>query len=166
MKTAVLWPFKFTNFIPTEIEESWSWEPRMQWLCEALHSLGFTILKHKDFHCRLENYEEYSGQKECDVLIFNHCDHLEMPHTGIHAKQTWFFKPTVPDANQTTLDEMGYGSYSSITYEKPNYENFSSGLVNLFFNERVSKWINNNSCKWGDNHFKEFNKLFRLGDEY
>tara|TARA_Y100000593_G_scaffold94302_1_gene192785 strand:+ start:21894 stop:22958 length:1065 start_codon:yes stop_codon:yes gene_type:complete len=150
--TVVLWPFKYKDLRTNDNAPSYSWETRIKWVCEALQEKGYDILQHKEFLADIPGAKEYENQKECDVVIYNHCDTSEIRGNVIKAERTWFFKPTVPDVFQTTLDELGYGSYSSITYDKPEFERVDMQSVNYFFESKVKNWINKNDSKWGKDH--------------
>ena len=143
--TVVLWPYVFTCRS--------DWDVRMQWVANSLRSLDYDVYRHHKMSC-CKDYPVYQGQDTCDIVIYNHADVslIDLPQS-IRAERTWFFKTTVPDRHQTTLDDLGYGSYSSITYEKPDYENATDEEVQKFFDTRVKKWLDDNACKWGNNHF-------------
>jgi hypothetical protein len=79
-------------------------------------------------------------------------------------KQNWFFKPTVPDKLHSTLDILGYGPYSSITYKKPDFEDISQEDVDTFFSTQVEGWIKSKTCKWGNKLSKE--KVIKESDYY
>ena len=55
---------------------------------------------------------------------------------------------TVPDNYHTTLDELGYGPYSSITYAKPDFEKVNKQEADNFFNTTVNNWIKSKETKW------------------
>jgi len=162
LKTAILWPFVYKDH---RANATWSWATRFQWLAEALIEEGFTVLQHSEFLCDIEGAKPYKGEKECDVVIYNHCDLTQIKGDIVKAKKTWIFKPTAPDNFQTTLDELGYGSYSSITYQKPDFENIPKEEVEAFFDTRVKNWLDKNTSKWGENHFSPID-LGKLDDYY
>jgi len=154
-RNAIFWPFRYAvhKTSPELGNLNFSWEPRFRWVAQSLLSEGFNVFRHKDFICDLgDNVKTYEPpfKDYLDLIIYNHADASEIEGNILDAERTWFFKPTVPDANQTTLDDLGYGSYSSITYEKPNFENSESHKVNCFFDHKVKSWINSNSNKWGN----------------
>jgi len=154
-KTALIWPFRYKDIRVYPNNERWAWQTRLGWACEGLRSEGYTILQHPELLADLGETSEYENQSEVDVLIFNHCDSAERPvkECPVNFTHRWFFKPTVPDGFHTTLDTLGYGSYSSITYEKPSYEFVHRSLVNAFFETQVQEWINNLDSKWGSSLF-------------
>lgn len=141
--TAVIWPFRFKKFVGS------TWEPRIQWVSQALQECGYEVQKHSDFHCRLPGSTDYKGTKECDVVVYNHAVLPEIKGDVIKAEHVWFFKPTIPDVRYTTLDVKGYGPYSSITYSKPPFHRCTKKRVGMFFENDVSKWIQTSSSKWG-----------------
>jgi|LULM01.1.fsa_nt_gb hypothetical protein len=156
MKNALLYPYVFGAW-----EEDWS--RRLKWVCDVLREEGYEIYKTKDFNfltsiscpVDLSYLKEWNGE-EHEIVIYNHADLSEIKTKNLPtAKHTWFFKPTVPDEFTTTLDELGYGSYSSITYKKPPYEEVDPDEVSKFYEETVTGWIRDNDSKWGQNHFKK-----------
>ena len=146
-KVAVLWPFFFS------VKGSWS--QRMEWLASAIESQGYRVERHPRLEC-CTYLPEYKGASKADIVVFNHTDVSKVKgRFPIKAKKTWFFKPTVPDSYHATLDRLGFGPFSEITYEKPDYMAVQSDDVDLFFDQEVKGWIEKNSCKWGENHFPE-----------
>lgn len=149
-KIAVLWPYLYQDFE----ESGTNWGPRLVWIIKALKQNGYEVQQHPNFVQKFPGTVPYKDSWECDLVIYNHAEKSEIIGEGIiNAKKTWFFKPTVPDNKQTTLDELGYGSYSSPTYNKPEFEVYSQEEVDHFFNTKVKKWKNTNECKFGKNYF-------------
>ena len=137
------------------------WFIRVKWIIHALRKMGHEVYLHPNLKTppipqSLEPIPIWDNE-EIDIVIFNHTDLPEVLtfNTVPKTDSIWIFKPTVPHEFMTTLDELGYGSYSSITYQKPPYENCSDVEVNEFYDTKVEKWINSKACKWGENHFKE-----------
>ena len=151
-KTAVIWPYRYKSFNPGTQN---SWEKRMKWVAKALIQEGYDVLQHKDFICNVPGSKPYVGEKECDIVVYNHSDSSEIRGNIIKANKTWFFKPTIPDENQCTLDSLGYGPYSTPTYNKPNLDHITAKEVNHFYSTTVKRWKANNVTKWGKNHFKK-----------
>lgn len=155
---AIFWPYRYAvHTTSSELGNlNFSWEPRFRWVAQALIQEGFNVLKHKDFQCDLgDGAQIYDPplREKLDVIIYNHAEASEIEGNILDAERTWFFKPTVPDANQTTLDDLGYGSYSSITYDKPNFELVEEHKVDLFFETKVKNWVDAKSSKWGNVFF-------------
>jgi hypothetical protein len=151
-KTAVIWPFRYKSFNPGTHN---SWEKRMKWVAKALIQEGYTVLQHQDFVCDVPGSKPYNGEAECDIVVYNHSDLSEIRGNIIKANKTWFFKPTIPDENQCTLDTLGYGPYSTPTYNKPDLDSISEKEVTHFYNTKVKGWKTKNVSKWGKNHFKK-----------
>ena len=161
-RTALVYPFRFGTF------ES-DWAMLVSWLLVALHEKGFEILKHKDVKfwnspdersARLEKFDgdfdpEEDKDKKIDLVIYNHCDihEINQQTDKIKSDYKWIFKPTPPTETHVTLDELGFGSYSSITYDKPDFEDIPQDVVDNFFESSVDMWINLKSSKWGENYF-------------
>ena len=149
-KKAILWGYKYRNMRE-------SWKLQMQWLVKALQEESYTVIKHKDFICQgLDNLPVYDFRKDiCDIVIYNHCDISHIIGNVIPVKKNLFFKPTVPDKYHTTLDELGYGAYSSITYDKPDFESCNINNAIAFFRMKVKRWIQNRDTKFWDFENKE-----------
>jgi len=145
---AILWGYRFSNMRET-------WYKRVQWMVNSLLKYGIEVKPHPNFKCRGLNLPLYDFTKDhnADICIYNHADISCLTGNVLQVKKNWFFKPTVPDENHTTLDEMGYGPYSSITYKKPNFEQMPQRKVNKFFSTKVKNWITKKTTKWG-NRFK------------
>jgi hypothetical protein len=164
-KIAVLWPYKFSDFSPGTNN---SWEKRFNWIVDALIKEGYEVQKHPDFIIDVPNSVPYIGRDNTDIVVYNHADISEIrpEEKVIKAKKTWFFKPTVPDKKQCTLDELGYGSYSTPTYEKPDFENIPKEEVATFFKTVVKSWKTKNESKWGRNHFTKKSQAKRKSGYY
>jgi hypothetical protein len=155
-KTALIWPFRYKDIRIYPNNEKWAWQTRLNWVCDGLRSNDYTILQHPDLLADLGETSTYENQKEVDVIIFNHsdCEEEEVRKCPVQFTHRWFFKPTVPDGFHTTLDSLGYGSYSSITYDKPNYESVDNEEVNHFFDTQVKEWVDGLDSKWGKTLFQ------------
>lgn len=142
---AVFWGYRFQNMRT-------SWANQINWVATALFELGYDISQHKSLICDLKNSVPYNHIRDnpCDLVIYNHADVSHLTGNIIDAKKTWFFKPTVPTCYHTTLDELGYGPYSSITYNKPTFEKCNLKDVQKFFKTKVKKWIDDKNTKWGN----------------
>lgn len=144
MKKAIIWNYKYSDM-------KLSWYKQMNWVVKALQDEGYEVIKTPRFKCKgLENLRIYNSQIDnpADIVIYNHTDVSVLLGNEVKAKHNWFFKPTVPDKYHTTLDELGYGAYSSITYKKPDFENCDMKEVNQFFDTKVENWINKSSSKF------------------
>lgn len=142
---AVIWNYKYDDMKA-------SWAKQVVWLTEALRLNGFEV-KNKGIICEGLDAEPYDHKVDnpCDVCIYNHADSSEIIGNVVKARQNWFLKPTVPDEIHTTLDTLGYGPYSSITYEKPDFE---VDGVDEFFETKVKKWIERGTNKWSSKGFQ------------
>ena len=146
---AVIWGYKYKD-----MKESW--KNQMNWLFNSLQDNKIDVYKHPDFICKgLENSLMYNHKenKSYDICIYNHADCSHLVGANIlKVKRNWFFKPTVPEEGYTTLDELGYGPYSSISYKKPDFLKVEKEKVDLFFNTKVKSWIENKNNKWGSRY--------------
>ena len=141
---AVFWGYRFSD-----MKESW--RPQAQWLAEALYEEGHEIVQHRSFVCALPHARPYDPALDnpCDLVIYNHADISHLMGNIVKAGRTWFLKPTVPDEVHSTLDPLGFGPYSSIAYERPDFENIHADEIAAFFTQKVSRWITNRITKWG-----------------
>lgn len=137
---AILWGYKYSDM-------KVSWAKQMLWIANALKDNGYEVKK-KNLKCEGLEAEDYNCDTDnpCDICLYNHIDLSNLTGNVVKAKRNWFFKPTVPDEVHTTLDELGYGPYSSVTYKKPCFKNVSIGN---FFDTKVKDWINSGVTKWG-----------------
>ncbi len=125
----------------------------MEWLASALSECGFRVERHEALEC-CTHLPTYRGKSHVDLVVFNHTD-VEKVHGlfPVTSDMTWFFKPTVPDDKHATLDRLGFGPFSEITYDKPDYMSARGDDVDAFYAKEVNRWISNNSSKWGNDHF-------------
>lgn len=149
---AIIWNYRFDDMKET-------WFRQVQWLVSSLQREGIEIKVHKDFKCKgLEDLPRYdcATDNPCDICIYNHATIANLTGNVVKARMNWFFKPTVPDEFHTTLDDMGYGPYSSIAYEKPDYENVD---ITGFFDTQVKDWINKKATKFNNQFYKFDNEV-------
>ena len=149
MKKVLFWPYKFKD-----MKEGW--KTQTLWLVEALKDEGYEVLKHKDFLCQGLDCKVYDWRKDTDldIVVYNHTNVSTLIGNIAKSKRNWFFKPTVPTNRHTTLDLLGYGPYSSITYKKPDFEKYSNEEVKQFFDTKVAGWIKSHDTKWGNTRFR------------
>jgi len=145
---AVFWGYKFPNMKD-------SWAKQLDWVALALNEYNVEVVKHNSLICNLNNSRDYdyTVDNPCDLVIYNHCDISHLFGNVVTSDKVWFFKPTVPTKYHTTLDELGYGPYSTVTYSKPDFEKYNVTEVNNFFDIKVKKWIEDRDTKWG-NYFE------------
>jgi len=150
MKKVLFWNYKYSD-----MKESW--REQVIWLSKAFKSEGFTILKHSKFICKGLDCKIYDWKRDTDLdyVIYNHADLSHLTGNIAKAKKNLFFKPTVPTRYHATLDELGYGSFSSISYNKPNFEQVDENKVKKFFDIKVKNWIENKETKWGNYYSSE-----------
>jgi len=141
---AIIWDYRFNDMKS-------SWRTQMKWMVDALKAEGVEVKRHKNFICNGLDVPVYDHTKDhdADICIYNHTDESFIIGNVLKTKVNWFFKPTVPDTVHTTLDEVGFGPHSSITYEKPPYEFMTKAQVKEFFEGRVKTWIEHKMNKWG-----------------
>jgi len=142
---AVLWPYRFTHMRDT-------WRPQTVWIVDALKKCGVTVKRHPDFGCcGLEELPVYDPETDnpADIGIYNHANQSEIIGNVLKTSANWFMKPTVPDEYHTTLDTLGYGPFSFITYNPPPLERVKQENVNTFFRKEVAHWLEKRSTKWG-----------------
>lgn len=122
----------------------------MQYIVSALLKHGFEVQQHPQFISELQGTSTYKGQRKCDIVIYNHSTLPEVCKGDVvRAGAYWFMKPTGPTQAHFTLDVLGYGPYSSISLTKPPFELADVFDVATFFDTTVSKWIADNTNKFG-----------------
>jgi hypothetical protein len=143
---AIIWGYEYNDMLLT-------WVAQMKWLINSLQKYGVEV-KLQDLKCTGVKLPKYNCIEDnpCDIVVYNHTDLAMIGENICKSKENWFFKPTVPDEVHTTLDTWGYGPYSSITYEKPNFEKEEIGD---FFETKVKSWIDGRTTKWGSDILKE-----------
>ena len=116
----------------------------------ALSNLGYTVnrspyiespsLQHMTNKGIVDNPE--------DIYIYNHAFLEEINKQGLtRGPNILFLKPTGPTSKHFTIDPMGYAASSSITYTKPDFENYDS---RSFFEIDVVSYIDGRESKWSD----------------
>ena len=157
---AIIWGYKYDNMRV-------GWYLQLGWAVRALQANGVQVFLHKNLKCLgLEKIPIWNpATDKCDICIYNHTDVSCLVGDILQVKCNWFFKPTVPDEFHTTLDSLGYGPFSTITYEKPNFESVPDATVEQFFNTKVAAWIKNRETKWGK-HFQSTEEVVPFKDYY
>ena len=134
---AVIWGYKFAD-----MQESW--RRQALWIMNSLKKYGVAVRPHPKFVCVGMDYPlyDFKNDHDADICIYNHTDVSRIIGDVLKTKRNWFFKPeAVPTRFHTTLDEVGYGPYSSITYDKPDFESVSKKKIDEYFNTKVKDWI-------------------------
>ena len=157
---AIIWGYKYWDLRN-------GWYTQLGWLVKALQANGVEVCLHNKLVVKdLPVLPKWNGKDECDICIYNHTDVSHIIGNVIPVKRNWFFKPTVPDQFHTTLDELGYGPFSSITYKKPDFESIPDAEVEQFFATKVKNWIDTRETKWGHEFFKATDVTIPYKDYY
>ena len=146
MPRAIFWNHRYTKFRGHP-----SWDQPMCWLAAALVRNGWEIAVGPGLNVGFAAPVE-ADISTGDLIIYTH---TTAGHVSGFEGPQWFLKSTGPGHFHTTIDELGYGPYSSIAYEKPPFENVSMIDVKRFFEERVTSWINDRTSKWGEDVLTE-----------
>lgn len=89
--------------------------------------------------------------EEDAIYVYNHTNISELKRNEHHfGKQCLILKPTGPTPNHFSIDELGYASYSSLAYEKPQYESYVSNFRKTskqLIKEKQNKWSDRNDLK-------------------
>lgn len=89
-----------------------------------------------------------------DLYLYNHTFIEELRQQElVRGPNILILKPTAPTPSHFTIDKIGYAASSSITYTKPDYENYDS---TSFFERDVPSFINNRETKWSDREEFQF----------
>lgn len=127
-----------------------NWAEMYCYVTLALSNLGYTVnrsplieapsLQHMTNEGIVDNPE--------DLYIYNHTFLEELNTRGLtRGPNILVLKPTGPTSKHFTIDPIGYAATSSITYTKPDFENYDS---TSFFNTDVVGYINDRESKWSD----------------
>lgn len=127
-----------------------NWAEMYCYVTLALSNLGYTVnrsplieapsLQHMTNEGIVDNPE--------DLYIYNHTFLEELNTRGLtRGPNILILKPTGPTSKHFTIDPIGYAATSSITYTKPDFENYDS---TSFFNTDVVGYINDRESKWSD----------------
>lgn len=157
---AIIWGYKYDNMKA-------GWHQQMRWLVSALQTHGVEVCVHPKLQCLgLEAVPKWNPAKDViDICVYNHADVSHLIGDILPVKLNLFFKPTVPDEWHTTIDELGFGPYSTITYKKPDFENIPEEEVAHFFNTEVAGWVKDRKTKWGQ-FFKSTDEVIPYSDYY
>jgi hypothetical protein len=140
VKHALIWNHRYSNLnVGTE------WGLPVKWIVEALRKCEWEVFRH-------EKVVPNIGIRVCnelmsaDLVLYTHSHAGEV--RGFTGPQ-WFIKSTGPTQLHATLDPLGYGPYSSITYKRPSFEQVAQTAVDKWFEKKVPTWIEQRSTKWG-----------------
>lgn len=142
MRKLLFWPYRFQD-----MKEGW--REQTLWLANSFKKQGYNILRHKNFICRglqARVYEPERDRNSIHTVVYNHTDKTRLIGNIVPSQQNIFFKPTVPTPRHTTIDPLGYGPFSSITFYEPDYKTVFG--EEEFFETKVQRWIQTRSSKW------------------
>lgn len=144
MPKAIIWNHRYnsTRGFP-------EWDKPVCWTVNALKARGWDVFRHPDFTCSMP-LEIESDLQSADLVLYTHTTDNHV--YGFDGPQ-WFVKSTAPDQYHATLDTLGYGPFSSITYNKPDYESVTDTELDEYFSTKVPSWIGAKTSKWGDDIF-------------
>lgn len=128
------------------------WARAYHYIIKTFLELGYEIHRsqHMDWDSTFEEYNLPIIEQDSDdyIYVHNHTWRRELEKQGFYTgKKLFIIKPTGPTTNHFTIDSEGYACSSSITYEKPDFENVSS---NLFFSTSIPEWKVERTNKWSE----------------
>ena len=118
------------------------WARAYHYLIKTFLELGYDVHRsqHMDWDSSFEIYNLPIIEEDSEdyIYVHNHTWRRELDKQGFYTGIKLFIvKPTGPTTDHFTLDSEGYACSSSITYEKPDFENISSSLFK-FFSENIA----------------------------
>jgi len=127
-----------------------NWNVMYNYIISAFNELGYDV--HKSKFLQLSSCPDYvktlSTDSDTDIYVYNHITKNYLREYKFYeGKKALFIKPTGPTEAHFTIDTLGYAAYSSITFEKPNFETIK---YKKFFNTQVSDWKESKVHKWKD----------------
>jgi len=159
MNNIIFYPFKY----PTVKDGAWS--QKAEWITSAFTTLGYKVLSHpgmdydslfshasKDLYAVDDFNDPDLGLGNARFVIYNHATAGDFT-TPVFREKALFFKPVGPDLTRCTLDRLGFGSYITPAYTKPDFEDIPMEEVNEFLDTTVKHWIEKSSTKWGEGRF-------------
>jgi hypothetical protein len=155
---AVFWPHKF-HFLATSKE----WREPLRWIAQALQELGVECRSHPGLQAGLDLPAWKGDPADHQIAVVTHTNEFEARKFGVEARDVWVVKSTGPSRSHVTLDPLGYGPYSSITYKRPKIPRATPLDFNTFWSDAVPAWIQERDSKWGRGVLIDF--LPELPDE-
>ena len=142
---------KIINVHPTRYDAvTYQWADAFIHIFMAARELGFTLHLHEDFKLDTKReidipWERGLSDDQEAYNLYNHLVLEDIKDKGLPTKNMLVVKPTAPAPNYFTIDTLGYAACSSISYEKPNFEETK---WKTFFNNTVKTLIDNRENKW------------------
>lgn len=131
-----------------------AWKIMYNQVLDSLEHLGYEVAISDQLKIGSGKYKKsiirglQDESRQKDLFVYNHTYRQDLIDKEIYrSENSLFLKPTGPTPAHYTIDRLGYGSYLSIAYEKPNFENYD---YRDFFDKKVKKWIENDENKWSD----------------
>lgn len=129
------------------------WDQSYSYVIESLKDMGYNI--RISAHIDWDNPDRYlnipvglENESENDLFIYNHTYINKLKDEGFYrGSNNIFIKPTGPSPRYFTLDSLGYGCHLSITYKKPDFEDYD---YTNFFNKEAINLIDNKENKWSN----------------
>lgn len=129
-----------------------NWARMYNLVAEAFEHLGYEtrVSQYLKWRDKPDFVSQGIDDNSDDIYVYNHTTRQIILDDNFHTGgKTLFLKPTGPTPDYFTIDSLGYAAHSSITFEKPNFENVSSGH---FYNHKVKGFIAEKQGKWTDRH--------------
>ena len=145
MPRALIWNHRYdtTRGFP-------EWDKPLCWTIGALQARGWEVQRHPGFTCSTP-LEVNNKMSDADLMIFTH---TTVNHVRGYDGPKWFIKSTSPDQFHASLDPLGYGPFSSVSYSRPPFDAVQESDVSRYFEEKVPEWTESRTSKWGDGIFR------------
>jgi hypothetical protein len=125
---------------------------------ERAYNLTINAFQRLGFQCNLSPFIKMSPYPKNvgseivnsyeDIYVYNHTYEEEIIRNKFWlGRKAFFLKPTGPTPDYFTIDTEGYACGSSITYQKPAFENVDS---TKFFDTKVKEFKEIHASKWAD----------------
>lgn len=127
-----------------------NWAVMYNYVMRAFHELGYDVRVSPvlEFQSLPEFVTRKIVDNEQDIYIYNHTHLQDIKNKNFRTgSKTLFLKPTGPTHDHFTIDTIGYAASSSITYERPNFQDIDSYP---FFNSTALYIKQNRGNKWKD----------------
>ena len=150
---------KKVNFCGKRFQEiTGNWTVAYNLTIEAFKYLNYKVCisPHLNITPSIHPTEEIVDSSK-DIYLYNHTYTEELyTSQSYFGEKTLFLKPTAPTPDYFSLDTIGYGANSSITYTKPPFESILN--ENYFYDTKVKEFKNTFANKWSNVSHLQFSK--------
>jgi len=130
-----------------------NWLRMYKYVIQGLQEKGYDIHVSPLMELGYDEFPEIPRglDDECpdrDLFVYNHTYKNDLVQRELYrTDKSIYLKPTGPTPDHFTIDKVGYGCHLSITYTKPDFENYNH---EEFFETKANKWVKERKNKWSE----------------